>query len=308
MKKSTLKILGLLLFGAGVMVSCDDDGLTKGDLSSLTANRFTAYVQTDDQDSLMYFIDNLNGTATVTFEPTNPLHRAGSSSTTVRIPYCWGERYIPEVITSTANGKEYTVTAIGQEAFMGAWKMTVVNIPESVTEIGEGAFTMCNNLTTVNIPTAVTEIPTACFARCTSLRNTDMLSGNIKKIGTMAFYYDTKLATITIPEGVETIGDRAFFYCTNASLTSVRIPSTVTSIGTYVFGHNYNADSTKPEETYSHVTDYYVDAAEPPVLAGPLFTSDSSPRATPAVHVPSASVDAYMAAPYWQDMNIVGDN
>ena len=307
MKKSMLYVFELLLLCAGMMASCDDDGLTRGDLSALTANHFTAYVQTDDEDSLMYFIDNLNGTASATYDATNPLHRASASSTIIRIPYCWGERIIPEVVTSTSNGKEYTVTAIGKEAFMGCWKMTSITIPETVNTIGEGAFTMCNNLATVNIPGAVTEIPVACFARCSSLRNTDMLHSDVTSIGKMAFYYCTKLTKITIPEGVESIGERAFFLCVNASLTSVRIPSTVKSIGAYAFGHNYNADASKPEETYSHIVDYYIDAAEPPVLEGPLFTTDGSPRAVPTVHVPASSVDAYKAAPYWQDLNIVAE-
>ena len=307
MKKSIFYVFGLLLVGAGMIVSCDDDGLTKGNLSVLTANHFTAYVQTDDHDSLMYFIDNLNGTASVTYDATNPLHRASESSTSVRVPYCWGERYIPEKVTSASSGKEYTVTAIGNEAFMGCWKMTAVDIPATVTSIGEGAFTMCSNLATVNIPDAVTEIPSTCFARCSSLRNTGMLHEGITSIGKMAFYSCTRLTAITLPEGIETIGERAFFLCVNSSLTSVRIPSTVKAIGAYAFGHNYNADASKPEETYSHITDYYMDAVEPPVLAGPLFTTDGAPRATPTVHVPAESVDAYKAAAYWKDLNIVAE-
>lgn len=302
-----LKVFGLLFVGAGMMVSCDDDGLTRGDLSTLTANHFTAYVQTDDKDSLMYFIDNLNGTASVTYDAMNPLHRASSSSTTVRVPYCWGERSIPEKVTSTSNEKEYTVTAVGQEAFMGCWKMTKVTLPATVTSIGEGAFTMCSALTTVNIPEAVTTIPSSCFARCSQLTNTDMLHDAVTTIGKMAFYYCTRLERISIPEGVTTIGDYAFFYCNRAALTTVTIPSTVTSIGKYAFGHNYNADASKPDETYSHITEYHIKATTPPTLAGPLFTTDKSPRVTPTVYVPSANLEAYQTATYWKDMKLVGE-
>lgn len=303
MRRTMLKVFGLLLLGAGMLASCDDDGLTKGDLSVLYAGKFQALVQTDDKDSLMWFIDNGGGTASATYDPSNPLHRASQSSTTIRVPYCWGERSIPETVTST-DGKTYTVTGIGQEAFMGAWKMTAITIPSTVTSIGEGAFTMCSNLATVNLPESVTEIPSTCFARCSSLRNTNMLPATVTSIGKMAFYYCTKLATITIPEGVTTIGDLAFFYCTNTSLTSVTIPSTVTSIGVNAFGHNYNADASKPEETFSHITSYYVKAATPPTLAGPIFTTDAAPRETPTIYVPAESVDAYKAAPYWKDMKI----
>ncbi|MCH5187197.1 MAG: leucine-rich repeat protein [Oscillospiraceae bacterium] len=48
-----------------------------------------------------------------------------------------------------------------------------------------------------------------------------------------AFYQCTSLTSINIPSGVTSIGDLAFYHCT--SLTSINIPSGVTSIGDWAF-------------------------------------------------------------------------
>ena len=59
--------------------------------------------------------------------------------------------------------------------------------------------------------------------------------GTVKAIGASAFNnaYGRSVTSITIPSGVTTIGNSAFANCT--SLTSVSIPSTVTSLGTSAF-------------------------------------------------------------------------
>ena len=49
----------------------------------------------------------------------------------------------------------------------------------------------------------------------------------------MAFYDCIRLTSVTIPSSVTSIGDYAFYDC--SGLTSVTIPSSVTSIGSYVF-------------------------------------------------------------------------
>ena len=52
----------------------------------------------------------------------------------------------------------YTVTSIGNGAFLNCTKLTLVIIPNTVTSIGNGAFQGCTGLTSVIIPPSVTSI------------------------------------------------------------------------------------------------------------------------------------------------------
>ena len=55
------------------------------------------------------------------------------------------------------------------------------------------------------------------------------------KLGDWAFYGCSGLTSLTIPSGVTSIGDKAFRGCSR--LTSLTIPSSVTSIGDWAFGY-----------------------------------------------------------------------
>ena len=75
-----------------------------------------------------------------------------------------GEVVIPSSIT--VEGKEYTVTSIGNEAFCQCSGLTSVTIPNSVTSIGECTFAGCSGLTSVTIPNYVTSIGNGAFSGC----------------------------------------------------------------------------------------------------------------------------------------------
>ena len=98
-----------------------------------------------------------------------------------------GAVVIPSSVTY--NGKTYTVTSIGRQAFESCGGLTSITIPNSVTSIGEIAFSGCSSLTSVNIPNSVTSI------------------------GYLAFAYCRGLTSITIPERMTSIGDGAFGEC-----------------------------------------------------------------------------------------------
>lgn len=93
---------------------------------------------------------------------------------------------------------EYTLTAIGDMAFVGNFNLTNVEIPESVKTIGEGAFANCRSLSTIE------------------------LSGYLESIGRDAFVNCTQLNTISIPKSVKFIGYDAFSGC---QLNSVEFAS-----------------------------------------------------------------------------------
>ena len=111
--------------------------------------------------------------------------------------------------TVTINGKEYSVTSIGNDAFNGCFNLQSVTIPNSVTSIGNDAFSICFRLQSVTIPNSVTSI------------------------GNNAFQFCFDLQSVTIPNSVTSIGDHAFYSC--SSLQSVTINSNP-RIGADAFG------------------------------------------------------------------------
>ena len=170
-----------------------------------------------------------------------------------------------------------TVTTIGKNAFNFCNGLTSVTIPSTVTTIGTGAFSDCSSLqfvtiqngvttigasafertsiSTVTIPSSVTSLGNYAFSNCSNLTSVwinsnavaskdytsvpnlrdnfgnqvkyYILSTDVTAIGKKAFF-GASLESVIIPNTVTTIGARAFASCW--SLTSVTIPSSVTTI------------------------------------------------------------------------------
>ena len=72
------------------------------------------------------------------------------------------------VIPSTVNynGRNFSVTSIGDSTFYKCSGLTSVEIPNSVTSIGERAFYGCKGLTSIEIPNSVTSIGYSAFYGC----------------------------------------------------------------------------------------------------------------------------------------------
>ncbi len=134
----------------------------------------------------------------------------------------------------TYNGRSYSVTSIGDDAFSYCSGLTSVTIPNSVTSIGNCAFDGCRSLTSITIPDSVTSIGDAAFRDCKSLTSIT-IPNSVTSIGDDAFYGCSSLTSITIPDSVTSIGDDAFRNC--SSLTSVTVPVGVIIIGNRVFSY-----------------------------------------------------------------------
>ena len=118
-----------------------------------------------------------------------------------------GDVTIPQQVFNKE--KAYSVTRIGNSAFLYCSGLISITIPNSVTSIGEAAFQGCSGLTSITIPNSVTSIGCWAFLQCYGL------------------------ISIEIPNSVTSIGEHAFDYC--YGLTSITIPNSVTSIGDYAF-------------------------------------------------------------------------
>lgn len=160
-----------------------------------------------------------------------------------------------------------SVTEIGNSAFSGCKSLSSLNIPNSVTVIGHSAFYLCENLVSVNLPKSVAEIGDRAFANCYMLDNINVDEDNMHftsldgvlftKAMTRLLQYPAgkkersyvvpntvteimgafsgcnNLTSITIPNSVTSIGSFAFARCT--SLNSITIPISVSAIGPYAF-------------------------------------------------------------------------
>lgn len=165
---------------------------------------------------------------------------------------------IPEVVSNGA--ATYTVTEIGNHAFIdcsGLFDINIPNtvtkiggvafcrsglygllIPDSVTEIGSYAFSDCTNLLSVYIPASVTYISDNAFADCSRMSKAEFESieslCNIKFVNAYSnplsqahhlYINGNEITDLVIPNTVTAIDTWTFFDCT--SLTSIDIPNSV---------------------------------------------------------------------------------
>ena len=122
-------------------------------------------------------------------------------------------------IPSSVNigGTNYSVTSIGDYAFIGCTSLTSIVIPDSVTSIGEGAFGYCTSLTSIVIPDTLTSIGGGAFYNCSSLTNIT-IPNSVTSIGSYAFSNCNSLKSIVIPDSVTSIGSDAFSYCNSLTI------------------------------------------------------------------------------------------
>lgn len=164
------------------------------------------------------------------------------------------------------NGKTYTVTKIGNIAFVGNTDIKSVTIPSTITEIGMGAFSGCVEIKEINIPDGVNAIGDDAFSGCTNLERI-YIPSSLSSIGFRAFVSCEKISfnlspdnpyfsiidgiiynkaqtavvcvpkgikgNVVIPNGVKKISEGAFAGC--IELESVAIPASISKIEDLAF-------------------------------------------------------------------------
>ena len=131
-----------------------------------------------------------------------------------------GDVVIPETVTY--NDVNYNVTAIKEKAFANC-ALNSISIPNSITKIYPEAFSN-GSVSSVKIK----DLAAWCNISIESYFKTNPLT-----IASHLFVNDEEIHDLVIPDGVKTIGNWQFYQF--SGLTSVKIPSSVTSVGRECF-------------------------------------------------------------------------
>ena len=217
------------------------------------------------------------------------------------------------------------VTEIGSSAFKGCTGLTSLSLPSGVTEIGSSAFEDCRGLTSLSLPSGITKIGSSIFYGCSGLTSLTLPS-SITEIGSYAFGGCSGLTSLTLPSGITEIDSDAFkgctglkdvnfyingdfetylkknhprigvgcgikYYLNDEEITSIVVPSSVTTLGMYAF------------QRCSNLLSVYV-SWPTPISAYKTFSETNLGKCT--LYVPQGKEQDYWLADVWGDFgNIV---
>ena len=212
------------------------------------------------------------------------------------------------------------VTEIGSSAFKGCTDLTSLSLPSGITEIGSSAFEDCRGLTSLTIPSGVTEIGSSAFKGCTGLTSLSLPSG-VTEIGSATFCGCTGLTSLSLPSSITEIDSYAFkgctglkdvsfyingdfetyltkdhpcievgcgikYYLNDEEITSIVVPSSVTTLGMYAF------------QRCSNLQSVYV-SWPTPISAYKTFSETNLGKCT--LYVPQGTEQDYWLANVWGD-------
>ena len=228
---------------------------------------------------------NLSGTV---FNGMNKLSTIELSSTSKNLKLVDGNLYSYDgkrFIKYMGSSKNFTVPE-GVETVVSyciTKSMTTLNLPSTLKVIEGWSLESMSGVNLLNIPASVTTMYTYSFHANTKLRvaegnatyksiddvlilnkagtkvimtsrnaTTYNIPNTVTEIEKNAFYYCTKMISITIPDSVTTIGAGAFYSC--SSLKEITIPQSVTSIGADAFLHCGNLTAINIKGTANRIS------------------------------------------------------
>ena len=228
---------------------------------------------------------NLSGTV---FNGMNKLSTIELSSTSKNLKLVDGNLYSYDgkrFIKYMGSSKNFTVPE-GVETLVSRCitkSMTTLNLPSTLKVIEGFSLESMSGVNLLNIPASVTTMYTYSFHPNTKLRvaegnatyksiddvlilnkagtkvimasrnaTTYNIPNTVTEIEKNAFYYCTKMISITIPDSVTTIGAGAFYSC--SSLKEITIPQSVTSIGADAFLHCGNLTAINIKGTANRIS------------------------------------------------------
>lgn len=176
-------------------------------------------------------------------------------------------------------------------------------------------FKSCGEITSVTLPGTISEIDEFAFSYCTRMEKINLTDG-LKSIGQQAFQFDSALVEINIPNTVTYIEHSAFSFCDG--LKSFRFPDGITHVKDCISCCNHI------ETIYLPKSVRYIDAigsanaalqsvtceavtppSTLPTESGRIYSPFSGCASSVIFYVPAASVDAYKAAEFWRDVNVL---
>ena len=159
-------------------------------LCLIVGNSMHAYTYNYDfgVDGLYYNINDDGETVTITHQYSYYIDKWYYS-------HYEGDIVVPETVTH--NGKTYTVTTIGHDAFYDSPALTSVWLPNTITNVQSG-FSNCVSLTEIHFGTGLTELPGV--SGCISLQSIH-IPANIQTIPYGCFSNCTSLTQIVFEDG-----------------------------------------------------------------------------------------------------------
>lgn len=210
-----------------------------------------------------------------------------------------------------------SVKTIKQYAFAQCKALEDVVIGRSVSDIGMGVFSQCGALKSIKVKDGNTTYDSR--DDCNAIihkETTELVRGcqntvipnTVTSIGIGAFSDGYGLESIDIPNSVTSIKNSAFFKCKD--LKHVTIGASVVSIGKYAFQECFSLRSVAmgvsvtsiEEAAFAHcrsLAKLSVDAAEPPICGGYVFSSVD--QGSCALYVRLEYAEKYKAADTWKD-------